>query len=875
MKKKRFKLNKIIIAVMIIALFAVIITNLIFVSNVTNRQADEVGRVQLDAIRSELSSSLQESETSLQGVAADVERIIESDGVGDVLSEYVAKRKNEFYDATAGNTFNVYAAGTDWDIIPDFDKPDNYRSIDRPWYIGAQKTPGIPFVTDPYIDSMTGDTCYTMAIMLDDKDTVVAMDFTLTKLNESIKRMTDNTTNKALIVTKNGVVLGFNDMSYTGKKLTEAVPEYSESYQNLKVSGNKKFETTINGITYMTFGSVASDRWYMLLFIEEKTLYGNGYKQMGTNIALILILSAISIILYSRLRKQSKAQSEVLEKQNEFFKSLHDDLNNPVKSILSLTSYDESDEGYLDSQEKLARIKEAGLRLQTTVKDMNVYSSMAGEKSAKGSTNDVLDSGKKISRSIKKSRNLMAVMLFTISIIVAVFGSFLSFLLIYLLTLGESVSQSSYLDIWFVNQRAIINTVGKELEVESDVLKDHDRTVKWLDDMVRGNTTISAIYVGNTEWDKPVKMNNGWEPDADFRLDSRDWYKETMKLEGDLNISAPYYDAQTGQCCITMSKMLFDKNGQFLCVIGADYYMDSIFNASSGGFTSYEYSFMVDQQGNIINHPNKEYRMSENNMVSLSDTCYNKIYERLNEDHEIGIISKDYTGHLAYITNMKMKTSPFYLVSVTDLQDNAYFMIFFITAFLVIALIATAIFSLVLTNRIIKWQNQSNEELSEAVEDARAAGKAKSDFLARMSHEIRTPINAVIGMDEMILRETDDPDIREYAANIDSAGKTLLNLINGIIDFSKIEDGKMEIIPVKYEILDVIDDLVNMISEKATEKGLDLSLEIDPKLPKSLFGDDIRIKQIVTNLLTNAACFRLIQNSLVGLVFGEMQRAEI
>ncbi len=513
MKKKRFRLDKIIIAVMIIALFAVIITNLVFVSNVTNRQADEVGRVQLDAIGSELSSSLQEAETSLMNVAADVERILGSDGVGDVLSDYITKRKSEFYDATAGNTFNVYVAGKDWEIIPDFEKPEDYRSVDRPWYIGANKTPGMPYVTDPYIDSMTGDTCYTMAIMLDDKNTVVAMDFTLTKLNESIKRMTENTTNKALIVTKNEVVLGFNDMSYTGKKLAETIPEYLESYDNLKDYDYRRFQVTINGVNYISFGNVVSDRWYILLFIEKNTLYGNGYKQMGTNFALILVLSVISIALYLRLKKQSETQSDVLAKQNEFFKSLHDDLNNPVKNILDLTSAEEHDDRYIDPAEKLAKIKEAGLKLQTTVKDMNTYSSMAGENSGRRSGEDVLDSGKKISKSIKRSRNIMAVMLFTISGIIAFFGVLILFIFIFLFTIAESNAQAEYMNVWFTTQKSFIATVGKELEVEPDILKDHDRTVKWLDSMVRDENNISAIYVGNTKWDKPVKMNNGWVPE--------------------------------------------------------------------------------------------------------------------------------------------------------------------------------------------------------------------------------------------------------------------------------------------------------------------------------------------------------------------------
>ncbi len=130
--------------------------------------------------------------------------------------------------------------------------------------------------------------------------------------------------------------------------------------------------------------------------------------------------------------------------------------------------------------------------------------------------------------------------------------------------------------------------------------------------------------------------------------------------------------------------------------------------------------------------------------------------------------------------------------------------------------------------------------------------RAKTVFISNMSHEIRTPINAVLGMDEMILREATDDNIRSYAYNIKSAGKMLLSIINDILDYSKIESGKMEIIPVEYQLSTLIHDINNLISVKIKEKDLVFHLDIDSKLPSTLFGDEIRIKQVLINLLTNA-----------------------
>lgn len=145
-----------------------------------------------------------------------------------------------------------------------------------------------------------------------------------------------------------------------------------------------------------------------------------------------------------------------------------------------------------------------------------------------------------------------------------------------------------------------------------------------------------------------------------------------------------------------------------------------------------------------------------------------------------------------------------------------------------------------------------NEELEEANLRLAAASEAKSSFLANMSHEIRTPINAVLGMDEMILRECKDKQILEYANDIDSAGHQLLSLVNDILDFSKIESGKMELHPVEYEMFSIMNDCYNMIYMRAKRKDLKFSIENDPQIPAFLYGDEVRIRQIIMNLLTNA-----------------------
>ena len=132
------------------------------------------------------------------------------------------------------------------------------------------------------------------------------------------------------------------------------------------------------------------------------------------------------------------------------------------------------------------------------------------------------------------------------------------------------------------------------------------------------------------------------------------------------------------------------------------------------------------------------------------------------------------------------------------------------------------------------------------------ANEAKSRFLANMSHEIRTPINGILGMDSMLLKECKDEVLREYAKNIQSAGQSLLSIINDILDISKIESGKLEILPIKYELFSILNDCYNLTKAKLQEKPLEFEIRVNENLPSWLYGDEVRIRQIINNFLSNA-----------------------
>ncbi|MBQ7677179.1 MAG: DegV family EDD domain-containing protein, partial [Lachnospiraceae bacterium] len=151
--------------------------------------------------------------------------------------------------------------------------------------------------------------------------------------------------------------------------------------------------------------------------------------------------------------------------------------------------------------------------------------------------------------------------------------------------------------------------------------------------------------------------------------------------------------------------------------------------------------------------------------------------------------------------------------------------------------------------RIYMEENKRAEKQRKEIEDLNAA---QNRFFSSMSHEIRTPINTIIGLNEMILREDISEEVAEDAQNVSAAGKMLLSLINDILDMSKLESGQMELSPVTYDAAEMFSEVVSMLSIRAKEKNLAFTVDIDPSMPSKLYGDEVRIKQILINILTNA-----------------------
>lgn len=198
------------------------------------------------------------------------------------------------------------------------------------------------------------------------------------------------------------------------------------------------------------------------------------------------------------------------------------------------------------------------------------------------------------------------------------------------------------------------------------------------------------------------------------------------------------------------------------------------------------------------------------------------------------------------------------IYETTGFRLYFYMILVFIITFVIVSIVNGTVYMLTKKQKaehediVRKLQVEKTQALEKALRMEEEANKTKSAFLANMSHEIRTPINAIIGMGTMISRESKEAETKKYARDIRNASKTLLALINDILDFSKIESGNLELVMGEYDLGIVVNDLVNMIQPKADDKKLEFIVKVNPNIPKNLYGDDVRIEQIIINILNNA-----------------------
>ncbi len=685
--------------------------------------------------------------------------------------------------------------------------------------------------------------------MLDDGETILGIDYSMSAIQEYIEKMNSLDYGQAMIVNKDGLIVGYSDPSLVGERLSEDYEAYRAAFTlaNSQSSDDSiSVNTSDNGTI---FCCRTENDWYLMLLVRNWDLYRAGYRQLiVSSIALGLMVAVFATILVISVRERFRAESALRAKE-KFLAGLSDSFRAPLHNIVELTASETMNGEKLKPIAESIR-QETG-QLSNMMDNLFSYSDILNsEDEAKKTENNAASKDFTI-KTQHKFRFIIIAVFFVTMVITILISGMLHLRWARVNMTEEANAYSHQVSSWVLEQQSILGMFVNEIATRPEMVEDYPGMVKWLDDVSKHYPGISATYIANPAYDAihghPMIMNNGWIPADDYVEEERDWYVGAIHTP-DYSITEPYYDARTDQYCLTFSKAVYTDSGEFVGVFAIDFYLNVLTDIIDSGFTADGYAFLADKDGQIINHPNPAYQPWNDGFVNLSTLSYAEVYN--DESGSIGTIT-DYDGSLRECIIVRDSVSDFNIVVVKNFW-SIYGDVFRYAALYVVLFSICILGVVIVINKMIRWQKAANENLSRAVETATAADKAKSKFLAQMSHEIRTPINAVLGMNEMILRENTDPTIEEYSTNIKNASSTLLSLINDILDFSKIESGKMELLPVKYGTASMVNDLVNIISDRAAKKGLKFVLDVDHDLPSSLFGDDVRLKQIIINLLTNA-----------------------
>ena len=837
------------IGAIFIVLVIVLLLNVLLIYNMTVNQIEAIGQNQMKSITRNLQSMLSEAEYMTSVLADHVEERIGQGASREEMTDYFREQSALQNQLSDGICMNAFLVRDDYIVLPGYDLPDGFDVTERIWYSETLKlVPGDIYISPPYVDLVTGNMCFTVSELLSDRRSIVALDFTLSGIQDSIEEMQSDGKSEALIVNDEGMIIGYANADDLGKSISEVLPEYENVFREVVSQGTEQvsFDSKIDGKKSKVFFNRTQNNWYLILSVQEWELYKESYFQLIRNSILNLLLIVLVVVLYLRAQNDRMRAERALSVKEDFLSNLSAELKSPLKRILS-SSNRKSLSMSTDLKDNMDRIQESALLLSGMLDNLFSYSGLT--KKEEGSKKKESRSERTATESNLGKRTRLQV---TVVLILAMF-LVLFFCDKMLIDLGktrmseEVGGYNSKLIEWMEDRKTILEMFCYSIASQPELLEDRSQAVDYLNAVIENYPEISLAYIGNPDAPWQVIMNNGWVPGDDYILQAYPWYADTMSDSDGFFISSPYYDTQEDRYYLTFSKRVYGKDGTFLGVFAIDFNLDKLTEVMQNTYSEDGYAFLISNNGIIINHPNKEYELSGSGSVNVQKLNYAKVYSR---SSEISIL-KDYDGKYKACISEHDDFSNFTIMVVKDWWSIYGRIVIYKLAFLV--LFGICIFAVRhLIRRLLVWQQAVNVRLKDAADEAVQATQAKSKFLAQMSHEIRTPINAVLGMNEMILRESENEDIFEYAQNIESAGKTLLALINSILDFSKIEDGKMEIIPVQYDLADLINDLVNMISDKAEKKDLLLDLQIDETLPRSLYGDDVRIRQIIVNLLTNA-----------------------
>ena len=828
----------------------------------TRARITESGK--LSAVRSadEFDNYLSASFDALKLAEYSLETLMIRNATKEEMTDYLTRETNTIIHSLVPNTSGLYAYingeyydGAGW--VPD----EGYEPTKRPWYKNSVVNRGEITVIDPYLDMHTGSIVLTLAKCMNDGKTVVALDITMDGIQELIEKTTAEAGNTVdMLLSSQGTVVAHSDKAERGKNYLDGSGGLGNSIAEKLYSDPESCFELVSGYRhYIVYAEALRNGWFSVSVAASEEAYRPlNVMMLASAVSIILTVMILIMVMLSIRRKDMVAGhlNTQLASAADIYMSLCD-LNIPDNSVIAIKNVNPAIEkavsacdhnmqeiflgimnGLPESPTKQAAVKFCDLSdIDERMKGTNTvtleYLSygniwvraryVVSERGADGKITHLLWMLENINEE-KTARDKLSQAAETLrQQLASAADIYISLCELDILdnsvtsirnvnpAIEKAVSSCDHnmQDIFFGIMRGLPESPTKQAAIDFADMATIDERMKdtntlTLEYLSYGNIWVRARYVVSE------RTGEGKVTRVLWMLENIDKEK---KARDKLTAVADKLRSQ-------MSSI-------------ADIYM-SVYDFD---LTDDTFSVVKDADGRIaevVKHMGRSSRaVLEAAVRALTDPSAQKA---LLEFTDLGTIAErlagDETAAMEYLTAAGTWHRGRFIVSERAPDGTP-----------------THVLGLF---EDIDKERRERDKLIDMSERAIAANEAKSAFLSNMSHEIRTPINAVLGMNEMVLRECTDSNILTYSENIRTAGTTLLGLINDILDFSKIEAGKMEIIPVDYDLAEVLNDLVNMIRPRAENKGLTLITDFDPGMPEFLHGDEVRLKQVITNILTNA-----------------------
>ena len=882
-KKERFSLLKNIGLKYIVAfwvafcLFAgLIIINYVFIIGTSNRKAEVSGELEAFHVSEDFYDFMSLCDNALNYSGYTIERCIEHNTTIDNMKLYMEELSKAYTKTLYGEFDAIYCCykgnlinGDGW--VP----PSDYNIKERLWYTEAIKKDGETAITN-YKDAKTGKVIMTLSKLLKDKETVVAIDIGLEAIKHKLANRYDvNTGNIAndadedKYYVKNEIRYEYVSfiVSETGNIAAASKPELvnTNAYKSgaflngidmSQYDGQENFscEKIYDGDNYILYFRHLYGGWYAVSAVNNDHTFSIHMSVLGMEIiAFIIAIFMLYILINHMIKKNKEATLSGIRFRSlaNIYSSVYSfDLVNGTFEEIKCISDKVHNIAFKPYKNDTERLKET-MRLATAEQDRDAiveFVDLDTINERMKNTNTItheflgLAFGYARGRFIVEERD-SAGNIMRLAWVVEIIDKEKKKLM-KLEQERESVRSK-------LNSAASIFVSMHSIDLTNDTFEDIWCNNKLLQENLRDDITSAAKHLHN------AVTNLVSENDIEKMLAFSDMDTLADRIGMSTTITEEFLSITNIYCRGRFIVENRDENGKAVGVLWAIEIIDKekrdmldatnrIMALSDIYMSIVELDLVSNCVAKEIKNVNpgvaKAVKMCKGNMAEVFNSIMQGLPESPSKQLALDFVNFDTIDERMKDTN----TITVEYLSYGNLWVRGRFVVLKRDSKGKIKNILWSLENIDSEKRVMLKLEQDRIEADDA-------NKAKSSFLSNMSHEIRTPINSIIGMNEMILRECEDENIIMYAQNAKVSSNTLLGIVNDILDFSKIEAGKLDIIEVDYDLSSALNDLVNMIRNRIENKGLKFIVDVSPDIPVIIHGDEVRIKQVITNILTNAA----------------------